>query len=374
MFYLDRLILQGFRNYQRQELQFHPKLNIVYGINGQGKTNIIESILYLSLTRSFRTGRDQDMVKHGESLFHIKGCFHHDDLFHEVRVSYQCGKGVKLSVNNHDVKRYEHIQQFPAIIFSPDDLSLVKEGPAARRRFINLIASRLNRLYFNELKEYQRVLMQRNYLLKKYHGNRKMNDLLDPWDEALVRFGANIFMVRKELIRSIQDYANIFFRNMTSDDENLTLIYKCSPSHSAALTTVEDVANALGVALQKKREAELAKGSSLVGPHLDEIKIIINNNDARSFASQGQIRTAVLALKMAEAELFRERNSFFPIILLDDVFSEFDLDRKKQLMLFLKENRAQCFITTAVDIMDLVQGHHLEYKLLMVNRGKVVDA
>ncbi len=368
MYYIDSLLIKGFRNYRHQQLQFNPRLNILVGENGQGKTNLLEIIYYLSVTRSFRTNRDQELAHWDDRFFFLKGCFLKDDFRNEVQINYRQNGQLKVLINNNPVKRYDHLQRFPVVVFSPDDLLLIREGPSTRRRFLNLEASRLNPVYFKELRAYQRILQQRNHLLKDKYNNGMINKLLEPWDQSLVTLGGNIIHSRLEMIRELEKEARPFFDQMTDSKEKLSLEYVSSVEVSGEPPVLKE---SFYRELLAKRDQELKRGSTAIGPHLDDFKILINGRDTRMYSSQGQKRTAALALKMAEVSLFKKQHNDCPIILLDDVFSELDQERKSHLLDFLKDNTGQCFITTAVGLNSLVASLNRDHKVITVHQGSI---
>jgi DNA replication and repair protein RecF len=369
LFYIDSLLVNNFRNYRQQQFYFHPRLNIISGANAQGKTNLLESIYYLSVTRSFRTNRDQELANWADSSFFIQGSFVKDDFKHKVQVGYQQNGQMKVSINGDAVSRYDHLQQFPVVVFSPDDLMIIRDGPATRRRFLNLQASRLNSAYFKELRAYQRVLLQRNHLLKEAKG-RRIKDLLEPWDQSLINLGSNIINFRIATIKAMEQEAQIFFSMMTDFKETLKLDYSGLVKEGADLAGTREN---FKKALLEKKDLELRRGASAVGPHLDDLRISISDHDSRKYSSQGQKRTAALALKMAEVSLFIRENGDCPIILLDDVFSEFDDARKVHLLNFLKENAGQCFISTATGLNDLFEKLNRDYKTFEIKQGCIND-
>ncbi len=368
MYYIDSLLIKNFRNYKHQQVQFNPRLNILMGRNAQGKTNLLETIYYLSVTRSFRTNRDQELAHWDDRHFFLKGCFLKDDFSNEIQVSYRHNEQLKVLINSDPVKRYDHLQQFPVVIFSPDDLLLIREGPSTRRRFLNLEASRLSPVYFKELRMYQRILQQRNQLLKDKYNYTAINTLLDPWDQALVTSGTNIIHNRIEMIGELEKEAQLLFNQMTNCREKLSLKYVTSVEADGNLQLTKEKFYRNLIA---KRDQELKRGSTAIGPHLDDLEISINGYDTRKYSSQGQKRTAALALKMAEVSLFKKQHNDCPIILLDDVFSEFDRERKSHLLAFLKENTGQCFITTAVGLNSLVESLNRDHKIINVHQGSI---
>jgi len=364
-FYLESLLLNNFRNYAQLQIDFHPRLNIISGENGQGKTNLIEAVYFLSVTRSFRTNRDQDLAGLPEQHFFIKGQFVKDDFKNILQISYN-DKQLKVVIDNDRKSRFDHLQQFPVVAFSPDDLLIVREGPAIRRRYINLEASRLNQLYFLEMRAYHRVLLQRSKLLKEKRNRREIEKLLEPWDDSLINHGSAVIRFRKELVRQLATEAAPFFSRMTAGQEELSLKYICSFESDDDCVDLE---RQFLEALLKKRELELRRQTTVVGPHLDDLCIIINGRDSRKYSSQGQKRTVALALKMAEVTMLHQKNGNWPILLLDDVFSEFDCQRKEQLLDFLAGINGQCFLTSAVALEQLPVELSGCYYKINVQRG-----
>jgi DNA replication and repair protein RecF len=370
LFYLDNLTINNFRNYSNQQLEFYPNLNVIIGDNAQGKTNLIESIYYISVTRSFRTKRDYELIKWNEPFFFLKGRFTRDNLYYDIQVSYEKASQLKILINKNQINRYDHLQRFPVVAFSPDDLLIIREGPAIRRRFINLFASRLSLRYFQDLKDYQRVLMQRNFILKEKRRDSNIRGLLEPWNQALISLGSSIVLFRSELTKQLAAEVRTFSDNMTSSHERLRLEYRSTISGAENLADIE---NDFRYKLPELFDQEIRRGATLIGPHLDDLKIYINDFDTRHYSSQGQKRTAALALRIGEVNLFRRQCGFAPIILLDDVFSEFDSARQEFLFLFLKKYDGQSFITTSADINFLTEKVSKDLKKIYIQHGSVVD-
>lgn len=362
---VDSLQIKDFRNYEHIELQFHPKLNIVTGNNAQGKTNLLESIYYLSVTRSFRTNRDQEMIKYGKQFFFIKGIFEKDGNKNEVKISYQKNGQLKLTVNKGEKKRTEYILSFPVVVFSPDDLMIIREGPSIRRRFINLEASRLNNFYLANLKDYHRAVLQRNHILKENKNRSVLNRNLEPWDHLLVKLGGRVIRDRIEILKALEREAQNFYHQITSSQELLSIEYMCS----IECDNLDNLENKFISRLETQRDHEIARGTTLFGPHLDDIKISIDEQDTRKFSSQGQKRTVALALKMGEARLFYNKHHFYPVLLLDDVFSELDSQRQRYLLDFLYANDNQSFITTVVDLNGLDGIFKNNYQTTFIKQG-----
>lgn len=373
MFYLDNLQLRGFRNYHKQHLHFNPRFNIFAGDNGHGKTNLLEAIYYLSVTRSFRTKRDYELANFDDRFFYLGGLFIKRYISHRIQLSYRVNESLQVKIDNNTVERFNHLQQFPVVVFSPDDLQIVSDGPSVRRRFLNLEGARLNPLFFQDLKNYQRVLIQRNNLLRDMHSRAKIEKYIEPWDQALIEYGSRIIIERVKLLEILQNEARPFFIKMSGSTEDITLHYKSNLKFNAIEDDYDKIKNRYKEALTSKRELELKRGSTLVGPHLDDFSIFINRVDSRYFSSQGQKRTAALALKMAEVNLFTSKNSEEPIILLDDVFSELDDPRKKHLLAFLSDNSSQCFIASASGVNEYIHNLSGEHKIFNIKQGTVLD-
>lgn len=370
MVFLEHLSLEGFRNYRQQYVHFHPSLNIITGNNAQGKTNLLESIFYLSVNRSFRTRKDHELALFGDTFFNLKGIFVKDGFNHVVQVKYRQNNRLEVKINGDHVYRYDHIQKYPVIVFSPDDLQLISGVPSTRRRFLNLEASRLDPAYLKELRAYQRVLNQRNQLMKEHKCRPGLDDLLSPWDQSLISLGVSLIRARVNMIKALEKEAKLFFNEMTASMEDLSLEYASTVQYCHDL---EDMKARFYRDLKNKRGQELRRCSTQIGPHLDDLTIMINAKNTRYYSSQGQKRTAALALKMGEVSLFNQKHDLYPIILLDDVFSEFDASRKKHLLDFLKNNGGQCFITSAVDLTDFVESLNKSYKHIIIHQGSIID-
>lgn len=362
--------MEGFRNYGSQCFSFHPKLNIICGANAQGKTNLLESIYFISVNRSFRTRKEQELVNFHNDDFSLKGNYIKDCFKHAVQVNYRQNSRLSIKVNNDQVNRYDCMPDFPTIVFSPEDLKIISEGPSLRRRFLNLEASRLDITYLKDLRDYQRVLNQRNKVLKQKVNIGKINDYLSPWDRSLTNLGVKLIHSRVAMIKALHKEAKVIFNQLSDTEEELSLEYESTIRYFDEPKEMEvqfynDLLN--------HREQELKRYSTLLGPHLDDLIININGYSTRFFASQGQKRTAALALRMGEVSLYIKQNSIPPILLLDDVFSEFDADRKQHLLSFLRHYSGQCFLTSAVDLDNVFNNLNKSYKKIIIKQGSIVD-
>ena len=342
--YIKAVSLNNFRNYSLQQMVFNKQVNVFHGGNAQGKTNLAEALFYLLVARSFRTNKDHELIFWDKDFFFLKGMIKYRGAECAVEIGFQLPKRFQIKINGSEKKRSDYFHFFPVVAFGPDDLLLIKEGPSGRRHFLNLEISRLKPSYYGVLKNYQRVLQQRNRLLKA--GNRyNILEQLQPWDRSLALYGSKIIKERIIFLRDLEKEGQLFFRELTAGDECLSLQYytniDLSPEKKLEAVFYDFLRS------PAIRKQELRRGVTLVGPHLDDFKVIINRREARIFASQGQQRTAALALKLGEVKLFNLFHQEKPVIILDDVFSEFDLSRCKQLLNFLLKEGGQSFITTA---------------------------
>lgn len=343
--YLQALRLINFRNYSEEELSFSPGINIFSGLNAQGKTNLLEAVYYLAVSRSFRTNQESDLLRFGSDFFYLKGLFQKKDGAVEVDLAYRPPGRLQIGLNGKAIKRAQYIHRLPVVVFSPDDLLLVKEGPSVRRRFLDLEGSRLKPLYYHRLRDYWRALRQRNRVLKE-NRNRRFFDrsLLEPWNEALIKHGGAIIKERIKMLRALEELAGGHFAALTGKKETLSLRYLSKIDFKQEMELVEE---SFRKELEDGYAAEVRRGSTVTGPHLDDFAITIDGYDARKFGSQGQQRSVVLALKMGEVDLFKKAAGEETMLLLDDVLSEFDAKRSSHLLSFLKERKGQSFITTA---------------------------
>ena len=395
---LNHIVLRNFRNYIDCEVDFPKPVNLIVGGNAQGKTSLLEAIYFLCTAESHRATHDAELIRHHESGFYLKGTLRNgsDDVT-SLEAMKQARGQFRLKKNGIlQTKRSEWIGQFNAVFFSPESLTLVKGGPSERRRFLDLLISQIDSEYLKNLQKYNLVLKQRNELLKQIRATFANVTQLDAWDKLLLAHGAAVIIKRLEIFHQLKDHAIQNHQKLTGGIENLALTYRsASMSNDTSMnsiacgilnslaessdafhkTTREDedkVAKHFGISLNASREADLQRGTTLVGPHRDDFLIELENESkarttyyhsesdpqvpdsetgtfregARSHGSQGQQRTIALALKLAELELIRHLTGRDPIVLLDDVTSELDHKRIGYLLEVLQNLSAQTFITT----------------------------
>ena len=360
---ITRIRLQDFRNYKDQEAEFHPQVNLIAGDNAQGKTNLLESIYVASLGRSFRTPKDKEMIRFGEEFSLLRAAFDGEEGERQVEIRLIRDGKKEIRVDKVRVERLsDMMERFYVVVFSPEDLKIVKEEPEKRRSFMDRELCRLSLSYLHHLVLYKKTLMQRNALLRSPNPDR---EALYVWDDALAGHGAQIIHRRESFLRDISGISSGIHSQITQDKETLELSYLPSVSPAA---TPEATKARLMERLLETRSADLRQGSTSAGPHKDDIQIDINGVQARAFGSQGQQRTAALSMKLAEIRLIELEKGEKPVLLLDDVLSELDHDRQKYLIKSL--SGSQLFITAADLSGELLKGLPQGFSF-SVEQGKI---
>jgi DNA replication and repair protein RecF len=333
------LRLHQFRNYESACLRPAAGVTVLHGANAQGKTNLIEALYLCCVGRSHRTRRDADLVRWGAAAARVDAEAMREDGPHGVSVVLTPAQARKkqVRVNGAPVQRLgEMMGHLNAVLFSPEDLRLVKDGPEGRRRFLDMEMSQLQPAYFYALQRYARALAQRNDLLRQLAAGRSSSalpDTLDAWDEQLAHFGGQIVQRRRAYMARLSERARAIHAELSGGREDLILGYG---------TAVPDEAGLLAQ-LRARRADDLRRGTTGLGPHRDDFSMLLNGHEARAFASQGQQRTIALALKLSELDVMHEALGEWPMLLLDDVMSE--LDAARRLMLVGRMDKVQTIIT-----------------------------
>ena len=345
--YIRILSLTGFRNYETLNLESSSELNILVGRNAQGKSAILEAIYLLATSKSHRTSHDMDMIRLGDPsarVFADVTRSYRNDVTLEVILSRSDKKSVRVNTVKHS-KISDIVGQLNAVIFSNSDIEMVKGEPSRRRRFLNLEISQVSPQYVYALGRYKRVLDQRNNLLREIKMGNASAYGLEVWDKQLAAYGAAIIIRRAEFVGFLSDAAVYIYSSLTGHDEELGIVYKpsieISPSDSE-----ESITEKFAQILASKREIDTLRGTTHAGPHRDDINLTINNLSARDFASQGQQRTAAIALKLAEIDLIQNSMNESPVVLLDDIMAELDEGRRRRIF-EATAGRCQTFVTTA---------------------------
>lgn len=334
------ITLERFRNYGQETVQFHPNVNIITGQNAQGKTNLLESLSMMSLGRSFRTGKDQELIRFGEENCRIKATYQKDGEVSTVEIQIR-REGKSIRIDGNRIGRVsELLDGAYIVVFSPEDLKIVKDEPEKRRRFIDRELCQLRPVYYNSLGRYKKVLQQRNALLRQEGTDP---DSIEVWDAALADYGSRIMRERALFVKTLSRISRELHAGITNGREELVLCYEPDlPFPGTA--TLEELRTALYDALQAGLRRDKARGTTGTGPHRDDLSIQVNGIDLRQYGSQGQQRTAALAMKLAEIRLIQEDKREDPVLLLDDVLSELDEERKRFLVERLSD--VQLFLTT----------------------------
>lgn len=348
--YIQRLRLLSFRAHAESELDFSPKINLIHGSNGAGKTNVLEAIHYLALSKSFLASSDQYALQKGAPYFEIEAGFegiHRKAL--NVRLVYVPTEGKRIFVNKSPLDRLADIVgQVPLVVFSPSDHALTAEGPDVRRRFLNNILSQSRPVYLDDLLQYRRVLKQRNVLLAGYRKTRSLSrDVLASWDAELCRLGSRIITTRIRFTKQFKAYLADAYARIAAVGETPGLTYKTIAGFDDEVDD-DEVALTFERRLAQVGRRELEMGRSLVGPHRDELEFRLDDLEVRRYASQGQHQTFGMALKLAQFFYLEAQLDETPLLLLDDLFGNLDPKRTRILLEMLQSDAVgQCLITAA---------------------------
>jgi DNA replication and repair protein RecF len=338
------LRLARFRNYDAMEVSLHPRLNLFLGSNAQGKTNILEALHCLSTTRSFRSATDEEMIRFGCDEAAVEAEVDQTMGRESLRLEFYRRKGKSLFIDTKKrPKLSELLGRLPAVVFSPDDLFLVKGAPLLRRRFLDVTLLQMDLVYLAHLQQYERSLHQRNALLRSRASGLEAQ--LSVWDEAMVAHGAALMMRRRELAARVADKAGRALEVLTGGTEVFDVAYAPDVKWDGAEATC---AESLRTALKHSRRDDLVRGTSMTGPHRDDVKLKVNDRSLRKYGSQGQMRSGALALKLAQLEVLTESGQRSPLVLFDDVMAELDAKRQAFFLEKLKSG-GQALLTGTSD-------------------------
>jgi len=348
---IRKLKLLNFRNYAQLELKFSPATNFLYGANAQGKSNLLEAIHCLSLTRSFRTTVDQELLRFGADSFEIVGEYIDErGSEHLLTIVYRREQGKQISLDRKRLNGHAAlVGKFPMVLFSPESHRITAGPPAERRRFLDVLLSQGSPIYLADLQEYNRVLRQRNVLLAQlYNSSTQAADrTLAAWDESLALYGCKIIQARYQFVQDNSQILQQAYENISASSHALQLAYRSQFD----TRQIEEITPQLFLErLGELRVKEKQRGQTLVGPHRDDLEMSINGADLRRFGSRGEHKSTIMALKMMETEYLKQRLDTAPIILLDDLLSELDTTRARQCVQYFT-GRGQLFIS-AISLMD----------------------
>ena len=357
---VESLKLQNYRNYEYLNMNFDEKINIIYGDNAQGKTNILESMYVCATSKSHRGSKDREIIRFDNDESHIKVNVKKNDMNYRIDMHLKKNKPKGIAVNGIPIKRaVELFGILNIVFFSPEDLNIIKNGPSERRRFIDMELSQLDKIYLDCLINYNKVVNQRNSLLKEYafSGREDIISSLDIWDMQLVKYGNDVIKSRKKFVKEINDLVKSIHTKLSGDREQLEIIYEpCVKEQDFESELV------------RIRDRDLKFKCTNIGPHKDDMCFLINGMDVRNYGSQGQQRTAALSLKLAEIELVKQIIHDTPVLFLDDVLSE--LDSRRQNFLLDSIGNIQTMITcTGLD--EFINNRFSINKIFKVVNGTV---
>ena len=353
--WIKKIKIYNFRNYKNEEINLEKNINIFYGKNAQGKTNIIEAIYLCGLGKSFRTNKDKEMIKLNENNSFVEVEYEKSDRDGKIKIELKNKKNIYL--NNIKLKKLsELLGNLNVVIFTPDDINILKGGPENRRRFLNIMISQLRPNYLNVLNLYKKTIEERNNYLRLIKEENKSEELLDIWDEKLAEYAEKIVNYRKEFINKISNKIVEIHKNITNNNEEIKIEY---------LTDCEKKENYLNL-LKQRRKLDVIKGFTTKGIHRDDFVIYINDNQVNVYGSQGQNRTVMLSLKLSELQIIYDEIGEYPILLLDDFMSELDKERRKNFLENIKNNQV---VITCTEKLNLENLNYLEYN---VSDGKII--
>ena len=353
--YIKEIKLNNFRNYKQLDLNLNKNINIIYGNNAQGKTNILESIFLCSFGKSFRTTKEKEMIMFNENNLIVEIFYQKKDRDGKIKI--EIGEKKQIYLNGVKIKKLsELLGNINIVIFTPDDINILKDGPANRRRFLDMMIGQLRPNYVYNLNMYIKTIEQRNNYLRQIREENKAEEMLEIWDEKLADYGEKIFNYRNEFIEKISKKINKIHGEITDDKEKLKIEY---------VSNCENKEDYLKL-LKERRKLDIIKGFTTKGVHRDDFMIYINDKEVSTYGSQGQNRTVILSLKLSELNVVYEEIGEYPILLLDDFMSELDEERRKNFLNNIKNTQV---ILTGTEKIDL---HDLEYNLYNIKKGEVV--
>lgn len=364
--YIESLKLKNFRNYETLELKFNKGINIIYGKNAQGKTNLLESIYVLGITKSHRSSIDNYLIRNGENYLNIHGIIKKNRF--PMHLEYSLSNIKELKIDKEKIgKVSDYISKMNIIIFYPEDLEIIKGSPSIRRKFLNLELSQLYSIYYTLLNDYNRLLKMRNDYLKKISSDNKYDEnYLNILNDYFLEKGILICKMRNKFIKLLNEKSSEIFKTITGL-EGFHIVYNSNIDIS--FNSKEKIKKESEMKMKKIFKSELKFKASLFGPHRDDFEFYLKENNLKLYGSQGQQRIAVLSIKLAEISIFKEYTGTTPILLLDDIFSELDSKKKNNLLRYIKNN-IQTIITTT-DLATINKKIIEKAKLIEIEDGKI---
>ncbi len=345
---IKSLKLKNYRNYDNLDIDFSPGLNIFIGDNAQGKSNILESVFVLALTKSYMNIKDCNLIKSGENFARIEAKFNSSfDTSAEVIIT---SNNKKLKINNNEISKYsDYVSRIKVLIFSPYNVNFVKDGPNVRRKSINMVISQLFNSYVKLLQNYNAILKKRNQFLKSSFYLDDFNKVyLDAINDRFCSLAVDVFLARYNFVFRINRHIKDIYKEIT-DYDNLELKYISTITY---FENKDDMICDFRLKLEKMFDKEKMYGMTLIGPHRDDFSFILDDMDLSIYGSQGQIRAAILAMKLSEIYIFNDENGEYPIVLLDDIFSELDIEKRNRLVKYILDDVQTIITTTDINMID----------------------
>lgn len=360
--FIKRLQMLNYRNYNVLDISLGPHVNVFMGDNAQGKTNILEGIYYCAFARSHRTSKDRELINWNSDNALLSVTVGRERLDKRIDISILKDGKKAIQINKIKIKKIgELFGNFNVVMFSPEDLKIIKDSPGVRRKFIDMELCQLNPKYYYNLVQYNKVLNERNSILRNKNINK---DILDVYDMQLVEFGYYIIIDRLEYIKKLNKYSTKIHSDITSGKEKIEFKY---------ISTIKDLENIkenFYSLLEKNRSRDCERGITSIGPHRDDFTVLINDIDTKSYGSQGQQRTAVLTIKFSSLKIIKELTGEHPVLLLDDVLSELDFSRKRYILSTIGDIQT---IITCTGIEDLYEYLDDKSKVFKVKDGEILN-
>lgn len=364
--YLEKLEINKFRNYEHLYVELSKSINIIYGNNAQGKTNLLESIYVLGLTKSHRSFIDNNLINKDSSYARIKGLLNIDDYKSTLEIIIQ-KTSKKLKIDNFDMKKVsDYISNLNIIIFYPEDLKIIKDSPGERRKYLNTELSQLYSNYYNSLNEYNKLLKMRNDYLKKINNYNFDKEYFSIITNYLIDKAILIYRMRNQFLKEINKYCLDIYKNITGLN-GFKLVYK--PNIDLENNNFKEQ---LKEKFNNLLNTEIKLGNTLIGPHRDDFEFYLDEVNLKNYGSQGQQRLAILTLKLAEIEVFKKNKGYYPILLLDDVFSELDELKKNNLLNYINSDIQTIITTTDLSLInkDIID----RSKLFYIENGNLIES
>ena len=353
--YINRIKMQNFRNYQHQEIQLNKNINIIYGDNAQGKTNILEAIFLCSFGKSFRTKKDKELIRFNEGQAIVETEYQKKDRDGKIKVEISNKK--QISSNGIKVKKLSEILgNINIVIFTPEDINILREGPANRRRFLDMMIGQLRPNYVYNLNMYLKTIEQRNNYLRQIKEENKPQEMLEIWDEKLAEYAEKVYNYRLEYVDKLAKKIKVIHKKITEGKEDLEIEYISNCGKKQEYIKL----------LKERRKLDIIKGFTTKGIHRDDFMIYINGREVNIYGSQGQNRTVILSLKLSELNVVYDEIGEYPILLLDDFMSELDAKRRKNFLENIENTQVIITCTEKIEIPNL------DYNLYNIKKGEVI--